>query len=144
LQGFLSAHGFRVRDLSHGNNRSGRIFPQNSELIGIDAQLRIVELASFDPPDTSTFALVLTAPPSGTRGTTELRDLLKRFVHQDFRCDVRGVRYGHNYAEVANAYAEWARKIDSAMGDAPAPLTPPSAAGPGPQPDQRMREPAPD
>jgi hypothetical protein len=119
LQRFLRAHGFMVLDLSHSNYRSGSIFPQNSELIGIDAQHRIAELASSDPPDTSTFALILTAPPSGTRGTTELRDLFERFARKDFRCDVRSVRYGHNYAEMSNAYDEWARRIAGAMRGAP-------------------------
>ena len=57
LQRFLRAHGFDVLDLSRNNDNSGRTFPQNAVMLGIDAQRRIVGLDSYDPPETASFAL---------------------------------------------------------------------------------------
>jgi hypothetical protein len=115
LQRFLQARGFQALDLSQSNDHSGRIFPQNAEVIGVDAQRRIVELSSHDSPDINGFSLTLTAPPSGTPGTVKLRGEFESFARQQLGCTVTSVHYGHNNAAMASAYDEWADKLMSAI-----------------------------
>jgi len=118
LQQFLRAHRFHVLDLSRSNDNSGRTFPQNAAILGIDAQSRIVELDPHDPPETASFYLSLVAPPAGTRSTGRLRDALEHFGRKSLQCMVETVNYGHNYPSEADAYQQWARGIGSAIRDA--------------------------
>jgi hypothetical protein len=118
LQQFLRAHGFSVLDLSRSNDNSGRTFPQNAVVIGIDAHSRIVQLDRHDPPETESFSLLLEAPPAGTRGTERLRDELEHFGRKNLQCAVETVHYGHNYPSEADAYEQGARELRSAIRDA--------------------------
>jgi hypothetical protein len=118
LQRFLRAHGFDVLDLSRSNDNSGRTFPQNAAVLGIDAQRRIVELDSHDAPETASFSLSLVAPPAGTRGTERLRDELEHFGRKNLQCTVESVHYRHNSPSEADAYEQWARRVGSAIREA--------------------------
>jgi hypothetical protein len=118
LQEFLRARGFNVLDLSSSNDNSGRTFPQNAVVLGIDAHSRIVELARHDPPETESFALLLEAPPAGTRGAERLRDELEHFGRKALQCTVESVHYGHNFPSEADAYEQSARELRSAIRNA--------------------------